>query len=156
MGTADHKDPIIAQRAILHCPADIAFNHFVIESLLTSWLTKKANVELRVLGRYELYWTPDDPDKPNNSTHGCKILAFDRPHFLNFEWRGNAEQKEFMNNVRPLTNVTVLFNELGPGKTKVTLLHTGWRQGEKWDWARKYFVSAWSGAFRQLESLING
>lgn len=61
-----------------------------------------------------------------------------------------------MNNVRPLTNVTVLFNELEPGKTKVTLLHTGWRQGEDWDMARQYFISAWSGAFRQLESMING
>lgn len=48
MATDDHRGPFIAQIAILHCPADSAFNHFVKVSFLTRWLTKKPDVELRV------------------------------------------------------------------------------------------------------------
>lgn len=148
-------DKIITVVAILNCSADQAFNYFSDNLLLTQWLTNKADVELKVGGKYELYWTPDDPDKTNNSTYGCKILSFDKPYYINFEWCGNAEQKSFMNNVRPLTNVTIIFSELENEKTKVTLLHSGWRQDENWESARQYFIIAWFGALKKLEDLIN-
>lgn len=79
----------------------------------------------------------------------------ERPYYLNFEWRGNADQKSFMNNVRPLTNVTVIFSKLDDSKTKVTLIHTGWRPTDDWETARQYFVKAWTGAFKQLEKFVN-
>jgi hypothetical protein len=60
-----------------------------------------------------------------------------------------------MNIVRSLTNVTVIFSNLDDRKTKITLIHSGWRQGENWELARQYFIKAWTGAFKQLERLIN-
>jgi len=155
MSSTDTTDKIIAITTILNCSADNAFNHFASNIHLEKWLTVKADVELKEGGKYELFWSPEDPDKTNNSTFGCKILSFEKPHYLNFEWRGNAEQKEFMNNVRPLTNVTVIFSKLDHEQTKVTLLHTGWRQGESWEKARQYFIRAWTGAIKQLEAIIN-
>ncbi|NOU19833.1 MAG: SRPBCC domain-containing protein [Bacteroidales bacterium] len=125
MSSIDTTDKIIAITAILNCSADTAFNYFVSNAHLEKWLTIKADVELKESGKYELFWSPDDPDRTNNSTFGCKILSFEKPNYLNFEWRGNSEQKEFMNNVRPLTNVTVIFSKLDKEKTKVTVLHTG-------------------------------
>ncbi len=68
---------------------------------------------------------------------------------------GIKKLKILMNNVRPLTNVTVIFTKPGNGKTKVTLIHTGWRQGENWELARQYFVKAWNRAFKKLEELVN-
>jgi len=155
MATADTQDKIVTVTTVLNCSSYHAFDYFTNPSLLTKWLTEEADVELKEGGKYELFWTPQDPDKTNNSTYGCKILAFEQPYYLNFEWRGNADQKNFMNNVRPLTNVTVLFIKLENRKTKVTLIHTGWRQCENWELARQYFVKAWTGAFKQLEDLIN-
>jgi uncharacterized protein YndB with AHSA1/START domain len=148
-------DKIIVQTALLNCSTDKAFEMFTENKMLESWLTTKADVELKVGGKYELFWTPDDPDPTNNSTYGCKVLAVDQPNFFNIEWAGNAEQKEFMNSERPLTNVTILFTKLDGNQTKVTLIHTGWRQDEKWEAARQYFIKAWSGAFKQLEKLVN-
>jgi uncharacterized protein YndB with AHSA1/START domain len=148
-------DKIIISNVILYCTIDSAFNYFAENDLLTKWLTNKADVEMKVGGKYELFWTPQDPDPLNNSTYGCKVLAVDRPYYLNIEWRGNAEQKEFMNNVRPLTNVTILFSQLDNKMTKVSLIHTGWRQGDNWEAARQYFIKAWTGSFRQLESIVN-
>jgi len=151
----DIPDKIITVHAVLNCPIDEAFSYFADNNLLTKWLTMKADVEMKEGGKYELFWTPDDPDLTNNSTYGCKVLSFDRPYYINIEWRGNAEQKSFMNNVRPLTNVTIIFSQLAATKTKVTLLHTGWRQDENWEAARQYFIKAWTAAFQQLETIVN-
>ncbi|UCG26976.1 MAG: SRPBCC domain-containing protein [Bacteroidales bacterium] len=148
-------DKIIHTSVILNCSIESAFNYFADNDLLTKWLTNNADVEMKEGGKYELFWTPKDPDPTNNSTYGCKVLAVERPYYLNIEWRGNAEQKEFMNNVRPLTNVTVLFLPLERKKTKVTLIHTGWRQDDNWEAARQYFINAWIIAFKQLEELVN-
>ena len=148
-------DKIIIKSVILNCSIDSAFDCFTDNELLTKWLTKKANVEMHEGGRYELFWTPQDTDPTNNSTYDCKVLAVERPYYFNIEWRGNAEQKGFMNNVRPLTNVTVLFSRLDSKKTKVNLIHAGWRQGDNWEAARQYFIKAWAGAFKQLEELVN-
>ncbi|MEX2605300.1 MAG: SRPBCC domain-containing protein [Gracilimonas sp.] len=148
-------DKVVIQTAIINTSAEEAFYMFTENSHLENWLTVKADVELRVGGKYELFWTPDDPEKTNNSTYGCKILAFEKPHYLNFEWRGNAEQKEFMNTDRPLTNVTVVFSKLGENQTKVSLIHTGWRPDQDWEAARQYFVNAWKGAFSQLQKYAN-
>jgi len=149
------SDKIITENIILNCPIDSAFNYFADNDLLTKWLTTKADVEMQVGGKYELFWTPEDPDPTNNSTYGCKVLAVERPFYFSIEWMGNAEQKNFMNNVRPLTNVTVLFSQVDNNKTKVILIHTGWRQGENWEAARQYFIKAWAGALKQLEVLVN-
>lgn len=148
-------DKIIISNAVLNCTIDTAFNYFAENDLLTMWLTNKADVEMKEGGKYELFWTPEDPDPTNNSTYGCKVLAVERPFYFSIEWTGNAEQKSFMNNVRPLTNVTVLFSQVDSNKTKVILIHTGWRQGENWEAARQYFTKAWAGALKQLEVLVN-
>ncbi len=87
----DTKDNIITVSAVINCSADTCFNYFTDSILLTRWLTNKAEVELKEGGKYELFWTPQDTDKTNNSTYGCKILSFERHYYLNFEWRGNAE-----------------------------------------------------------------
>lgn len=42
--------------------------------------------------------------------------------------RRDTVQKNFMNNVRSLTNVTVIFSKVDD--KKVTLINTGWRQDE--------------------------
>ncbi|NAY93342.1 hypothetical protein GTQ34_15635 [Muricauda sp. JGD-17] len=140
-------DKIIIEAAILNCPSDLAFSMFTESKHLEKWLTAKADVELKVGGKYELFWEPNIPE--NNSTLGCKILAFEKPHYITFEWRGPTQYKHFMNNVRPLTQVTVLIREKSD-ETKVTLIHSGWRRSKEWEEAEQYFANAWRGAFMQL------
>jgi len=150
---ADTMDKIIIQTAVLNCSREKAFEYFTKNELLEQWLTVKAEVEPRVGGKYELFWNP--ADRENDSNIGCKILAMESPDYLNFEWKGPKEYKEFMNFTRPFTNVTVIFSPVGE-KTKVTLLHTGWREGENWEQGRQFFIRAWAGAFSELEKLVNG
>lgn len=147
-----NMDPIITKTVILNTTVEEAFRLFTENELLESWLTVKADVVPEPGGKYELFWEPDDPK--NNSTIGCKVLAVEHPVFINFEWKGPKQYKHFMNDVQPLTNVTVMFSPREEG-TKVTLLHTGWRESAEWEEARQYFVNAWNGAFRKLEEKVN-
>ena len=140
-------DKIIVVTARLDIDSIRAFQLFTQGEDLEQWLTVKADVQSELGGKYELFWEPTDPE--NNSTLGCKILAIDATNYLNFEWKGPKQFKHFMNTIRPLTNVTVIFNSK-EGKTLVTLIHSGWRTGEDWDQARNYFENAWKGAFVQL------
>jgi len=149
------RDRVIAQSVTLNCSAEIAFSYFSDSQLLQQWLAPKADVEMKPGGKYELFWSPDDADKTNNSTLGCKVLAVEAPYYINMEWRGNKDHKSFMNNVRPLTNVSVAFIPINPTVTRVSLLHTGWRQGKDWDSAFAFFEKAWAGAFKTLESKFN-
>lgn len=145
-------DPIIIQHATLNTPLEEAFRMFTENEQLESWLTEKADVEPEPGGKYELFWEPGDPE--NNSTIGCRVLAVDRPRFINFEWKGPVQFKHIMNDVQPLTNVSVTFTPVDNG-TLVTLIHTGWRSAADWEEARQYFIHAWRGAFGRLEKVIN-
>jgi uncharacterized protein YndB with AHSA1/START domain len=147
-------DKIIINTVTLNSSVESAFEMFTVNDNLESWLTAKADVEPVVSGKYELFWEPDDPK--NNSTIDCKILAIEPVHYLNFEWKGPDQFKHFMNNARPLTNVTVIFMAKGDHRAGVTLIHTGWRDSAEWNQARVYFENAWNRAFDNLENYVNG
>ena len=144
-------DPIIQKTIVLDLSIEHAFQYFIDGTKLEEWLTVKADVELKVGGKYELFWEPETPE--DNSTIGCKILAYDAPNYLIFDWKGPVQFKSFMNTANPLTQVSVIFIAEG-GKTKVTLIHSGWREGDKWNEARLYFEKAWNNALSILEKKI--
>lgn len=126
-------DTIIYHSIVLRCSPLEAFEFFTGNKHLEKWLTKVADVEPKVGGKYELFWNPED--RENDSTIGCKILAVAEGRFLCFEWKGPRQFKHSMNDVKPLTNVVVMFIPTSEG-TEVHLLHTGWRDtlnGKKQD-----------------------
>ncbi len=142
-------DKIIYHSISLECTTHRAFEFFTLNKHLEKWLTEVAHVESRIGGKYELFWNPED--RMNDSTIGCKILAMVTDRFLCFEWKGPKQFKHFMNNVRPLTNVTVFFLP-NHGGTEVHLLHTGWRDSVDWEEARQWFDKAWTMALSELLS----
>ena len=141
-------DKIIYHSIALECSTHNAFEFFTKNKLLEQWLTKEADVEPKVGGKYELFWVPED--KENDSTIGCKIIALQHDKFLSFEWKGPKMYKHFMNEVRPLTNVVVTFIPIDGG-TEIHLLHTGWRDSPEWEEARKWFDNQWELSFVNLQ-----
>ncbi len=132
----------------LNCDVKTAFEKFTVNEKIVPWLTMDAEIEPVVGGKYELFWEPDD--RENNSTIGCKVTAIE-PKFLAVEWKGAKQFKHFMNNVDPLTQVTVAFIPVDGGKaTEVHLIHTGWRSTPEWEEARLWFEGAWKMAFERL------
>ncbi len=143
----------------LYCNTDSAFEMFTLNEYLQKWLTKRADVEPKIGGKYELFWDPND--RENNSTIGCKITAIAPPKFLAFEWKGPKQYKGFMNTADPLTHVVVFFIPCSAAMnsadwTEVHLIHSGWRHSKEWEEARKWFDRAWDGAFENLDRYVNG
>ena len=139
----------------LDCGVHEAFNFFTINEKLESWLPEKAEVDPKVGGKYELFWTP--PNREINSTIGCKITSIEIDKYISFEWKGPEMFQSFMNFCDPLTHVVVVFSSspADPKKTTVFLFHSGWRDDAKWQKARDYFEKAWSGALTNLKEKLS-
>jgi len=147
-------EKIIKIKEEIECTTKAAFNFFIKNELLESWLTEKANVEPIPGGKYELYWEPEN--KENNSTIGCKITGIEKDRFISFNWKGPVQFKSFMNSADPLTHVIVFFSpyKKTANSTTIHLFHTGWRKGVEWEEARNYFDKAWTNAFKALREKI--
>jgi uncharacterized protein YndB with AHSA1/START domain len=140
-------DLVIARFADLPLAPAAAFELFTQSSQLQSWLCRRAIVEPRVGGRYELYWDLDDAE--NDSTIGCRVTAIDPERLLAFQWRSPRQFKAFANAADPLTHVVVGFHAVGAG-TRVSLVHSGWRSSQAWCEAAQWQGVAWNHAFRAL------
>ncbi|HEC37741.1 hypothetical protein LCGC14_1753350 [marine sediment metagenome] len=145
---------IIQFRVEIDCDIKTAFDMFTENKLLEKWLTNKAEVELKVGGKYELFWDPDN--REDNSTIGCKTTGFENDKFISFDWKGPLQFKSFMNFADPLTHVIAFFSQEknNPNKTIIHLFHTGWRKDPEWQEARNWFERSWESAFKVLKDKI--
>ncbi|MCK4384250.1 MAG: SRPBCC domain-containing protein, partial [Candidatus Lokiarchaeota archaeon] len=85
----------------LECEVQKVFNLFTVNESLENWLTQKADIDLKLGGKYELFWDPTN--KEINSTIGCKITGIEKNRFISFDWKGPVQFKSFMNVADPLT-----------------------------------------------------
>lgn len=122
---------------------------FVIPENAESWLCGKAVIEANIGGKYEVYSDQDNTD----NTQGCKVLGIDPHRHLIIEWKGNAKYAHLMNIDGSLTQVQILFHPKGK-YTQVTVIHTGWGQGQYWNEAYEYYLNAWEGVLEKLRSTM--
>ena len=142
---------IIHCKVKLKCDTKYAFEMFTKNELISTWLCKYADIEPVINGKYELFW---DDNKEINSTIGCKITAIEPSRLLCFEWKGSLEFSEFMNYSDPLTHVCVLFSQENNDSCEVNLIHSGWKDGENWETARKWFENCWNNLLNVLQKKI--
>lgn len=151
MGRAIHR------RVSLRRSPEYVYRLFTVGEYLETWLSVEALVEPEVGGRYELIWDPGIGSQYN--TVGCRVLALEANRFLSMEWKGPPQYAAIMNEVDPLTVVTVLFLEARQGAYKVTevhLTHTGWSTDPAWDEAYEFFGTAWEMQLKALAAVVNG
>ena len=114
---------------------------------VTTFFAPKAKVELTIGGAYEMYFDPDAPPGSQGS-EGCKVLSYLPQQMLSFDWSAPPH----LPNVRKeRTWVVILLEELDERRVKVKLTHLGWRGGEEWDEAFRYFLRAWGTVLGRLE-----
>ncbi|MCK4593709.1 SRPBCC domain-containing protein [bacterium] len=125
-------------------PAE-ALDWFLAPERLTRWLCKKARVEPRVGGRYELFWDPERPEV--NSTLGCEVLEYEPGRTLKVSWAGNEEQLEFMEPGSTTVSVSVEPTDTG---CRLRLEHYGFGDCDRWLKAERWFDIAWKNALERL------
>jgi len=145
----DRRTHPIRIRLRLGTDAASAWRAWTDPTELEAWLTTKATVEPCEGGKYELFWEPSTPDR--NSTLGCKILRYDEPSTLAFQWRGPPQYADLMNTLPYSTCVVVSFKDSDAG-CELDFEHQGWGRSDDWDAARSWQERAWRAAFASLES----
>ena len=105
-------------------------------------------VELVPGGAYEIYFLLDNPEGTRGG-EGNQVLSFLPQKMLSFTWNAPPTIPEVRNHSHK-TWVVIQLETVDTTRTKVTLDHLGWLDGDKWDETYTYFDRAWD---RVLDSL---
>lgn len=127
---------------------DKVYEAWVVPDLLERWLTRRANVQAKVGGAYELFWDLKNPDV--NSTLGCRITDIVPNSELSFGWKGTEEYASVMGTS---TSVFVRFEPRDDG-TLLRFIHRGWGTGVDWEKARLWQAEAWREALENLKNML--
>ncbi len=144
------KDLIINRSIIkeITAPAGVVevWNAWTTKKGIQSFFAPECNVELKVNGIYEIFFTPDaEPGK--RGAEGNRIMAVEPYRMFSFTW----DAPPYMPHVRKQRTLVVLkFKKIGKEKTRVFLCHTGWGDGDEWDKAFDYFSDAWDIILKRL------
>jgi len=116
------------------------------EGVLT-FFARRANVELKIGGRYEMLFNPDEPPGLQGG-EGLKILSYLPQEMLSFTWNAPPQYPTVRDQH---TWVVVQFEPMDADTTRVKLTHLGWQTGDEWDQVFGYFMRAWEVVLGRLQ-----
>jgi uncharacterized protein YndB with AHSA1/START domain len=128
--------------------ADEVWQAWTQADKVVKWFAPEAYIEPRQGGAYELFWDPDNHE--SMSTKGCEVTEFEPPRLLAFTWKGPDQYAGVMNQPDSLTKVEVSLRERCK-KTRITVVHGGWGDGDGWAEARAWHVKAWDMVIQSLK-----
>jgi uncharacterized protein YndB with AHSA1/START domain len=111
-----------------------------------TFFAPQAKIEAQPGGPYELYFALDLPAGLRGS-EGCQVLAADPPRHLVFTWNFPPSLPGIRHE---RTQVRVVLSPVAPQRTRVRLVHSGWRRGEEWQKGHAYFEGAWGLVMERL------
>lgn len=109
------------------------------EEGIKSFFAPGCRIELRVDGPYEMIFLPDG-EPGQRGGEGVRFLAIQHEKMLSFTWNAPPHLARVR---KQWTHVVLRFFEVDGGRTRVTLRHDGWGEGDEWDEAFAYFEHAW-------------
>jgi uncharacterized protein YndB with AHSA1/START domain len=125
----------------IEAPVPAVWNSWTTAEGIRSFFAPASNVEMRVMGPYEIYFFPD-AEPGMRGAEGNVVLAIQKEKMLAFTWDAPPMFPEIR---RQRTSVLLRFEEISSGKTKLLFSQTGWGEGEEWDKVFEYFIDAWGG-----------
>lgn len=136
---AQEPERLVKAEIIVPAGIEAVWEAWTTEAGLKTFFAPACKIELRPNGAYEMYFNPGGAPGERGG-EGNEILAIQPKTMLAFTWNAPPH----LPNVRQQrTSVVLRFKEIAPGKTQVTLVESGWGEGEEWDKAFEYFSSAW-------------
>jgi uncharacterized protein YndB with AHSA1/START domain len=133
-------DRVIRGEVVVDAPLDEVWDAWTTKEGLESFFASQCNIDLRVGGVFEILFNPNAPEGERGA-EDTEIMAFQPRKMLAFTWNAPPSIPEIR---RHRTHVVIRLSERPSGRTKVTLFHDGWGEGERWDKAFEYFVGAWN------------
>ncbi len=157
MSTSNQRDVQAEQKLDRQIEAEVVVAAS-LDDVWTAWTTTEgissffapdADIELKVGGKFELYFMPDAP-VGQRGAEGTKVLSFLPKEMLSFEWSAPPAVPTLRDaNMRNW--VVLRFEELGPAEVKLHVTHLGWGEGEDWDACFDYFSKAWPSVLKACQ-----
>lgn len=137
--SAQETERVIKAAVMVDSGVAAVWEAWTTEAGIKTFFAPAGKIELRVFGAYEIYFNPNGAPGERGG-EGNEILALQPQSMLAFTWNAPPH----LPNVRQQrTSVVVRFKELDKQHTQVTLIESGWGEGEEWDQAFAYFSKAW-------------
>lgn len=132
-------EPPIEAEVVVAASLDDIWNAWTTVEGVKSFFAPDARVEARPDGPYEIFFDPAAP-AGRRGADGMRVLVCEPKRRFAFTW--NAPE-QFPAARAQRTRVTLLFTPVDPTRTRVTLTHDGFGEGEEWAAVRAYFDGAW-------------
>ena len=140
-GTGVNGERIIRKSITVNCPIDTVWWKWTTHEGLLTFFGEDNNMELKIGGPFEIYFSKDAPSGQRGS-EGCKVISYAPREMLSFSWNAPPKFPEIRNGDYH-TRVVVTFKALKGNRTEVKISHLGWLKGEEWDQVYNYFDKAW-------------
>lgn len=116
---------------------------------VTQWLAGSATIEARPGGPYLL--GTHLAGRALGGWIGGPITGLEEEYVLKVAWKFPPEFGTSVSQPEVSTSVTVLFQPLGPNRTRLRVEHDGWPDGVDWAKARQWQSEAWAAALARLK-----
>jgi uncharacterized protein YndB with AHSA1/START domain len=136
-------DRILRKEVEVHAPIEQVWRSWTTREGVTGWFGEDARIDLRPGGRYEIYFSKDEPP----ATKGCTVLSFIPHEMFSFTWNFPPTLPELRDEK---TWIVLRFTPTSPGWTRVELSELGWKSGGRWGEGYEYFDRAWTHVMANL------
>jgi uncharacterized protein YndB with AHSA1/START domain len=121
---------------------------------ITSFLTSAAEVELKIGGKYELYFSPD-ASEGSRGPEECRVLSYLPMEMLSFSWNAPPTIPTLRSR-GPITWVVVQFAKIREKQVHLKITMMGIGEGEDWDRYYQYFSRAWPNVMTACKEFFAG
>lgn len=130
----------IIKERIINKSREFLYEKWTTKEGLNSFFSADNDIEIKPLGKYEIYFTKDLLIKARGS-EGCIVLSFIPDKMLSFTWNVPPQFKE-LREAKSKTWVVIEFL-YADSKTLVKLTNLGYPDDLVWESVYRYFDNAW-------------
>ncbi len=137
----------IDKEIVVPATLDAAWATWTTREGITSFFAPDAVVDAKAGGAFHIYINPlAEPGM--KGADDMRFLAVQPKQMITFDWNAPPHLPAAR---AQRTFVIVRFAAVDDKRTKVTLHHTGWGNGDEWDKAFLYFDRAWGNVLANLK-----
>ena len=142
MNKIAHGDRTLCHETVIPASLEEVWQAWTTTEGIQSFFTPNANVELKVGGKYELFF--DMSAEPGmRGAEDCHVLSYLPMEMLSYEW--NAPPSiPILREAGVKTWVVMQFEDLGDNRVRIKHTMLGIGEGEDWDSYIAYFERAWT------------